>query len=295
MSQQPDTLDSACRWLAARLSDAGIADARRDARLLVAHALGLEPQRLLIDGDRLLGSADLVALEAVAARRCAREPVSRIIGSRGFWTLDLTLTPDTLDPRPDTETLVEAVLAARPDRQAPLRMLDFGTGSGCILLALLSEYPAAQGLGIDIAPGAVAAAEANARRNGLDQRARFQCGNWAEGLSGPFDVIVSNPPYITDAEMAGLEPEVTRYDPPRALVSGPSGLEDYQRLIPALPALLAPGGLVALEVGHTQAQAVSALLVASGFDAPWTRQDLGGIARCVVAESHHPEKNDKKA
>lgn len=287
MSQIPAMLGAACAWVASQLQAAGVPDARRDARLLTAHALGIAPQRVLIDTEQPVTLDQQSALAAITERRCQREPVSRILGSRGFWTLDLTLTPDTLDPRPDTETLVEAVLAARPDQQAALRMVDFGTGSGCILLALLSEYPAAVGVGVDIAPGAVAAASANAERNGLADRASFQCGNWAEGLAEQgraFDVIVSNPPYIATHEMAALDPEVTRYDPLRALVSGPSGLEDYQRLIPQLSAVLAPGGLVALEVGFTQADSVAELLRSQGFSEVWTRADLGGVARCVMAQ-----------
>lgn len=284
----PATIGAACAWMAAALQAAGVPDARRDARLLVAHGLGISSQRVLMDSDRALTQTEQSTLAAICTRRCQREPVSRIVGSRGFWTLDFALTPDTLDPRPDTETLIEAVLAARPDQQAALRMVDFGTGSGCILLALLSEYPAATGLGRDIAPGAVAAAAANAERNGLSNRAIFECGNWAEGLperGARFDVIVSNPPYIAEHEIKDLDPEVTRYDPMRALVSGPSGLEDYQRLIPQLAGILAPGGLVAFEVGFTQADSVAELLLNQGFSEVWTRSDLGGVVRCVMAQN----------
>jgi release factor glutamine methyltransferase len=263
--------------MAETLAAAGVEDARRDARLLTAHALGLPAQAVLVDGGRVLDTAQWQAVQDIAARRARREPVSRILGSRGFWTLELGLNADTLDPRPDTETLIDAALALIPDRQAPLRVVDFGTGSGCILLSLLAEFPHAQGLGVDIAPQAVEMARQNASTNGLAARAQFTVGHWAQGLSGPFDLIVSNPPYIAEAEMATLEPEVTAYDPLRALVSGPSGLECYQ-------AFAAPGAWVLLEVGHTQAQQVGELLVGQGFVLFPPRADLGGLLRCVIAQ-----------
>jgi release factor glutamine methyltransferase len=270
--------------MAETLAAAGVEDAHRDARLLTAHALGLPAQAVLVDGGRVLDTAQWQAVQDIAARRARREPVSRILGSRGFWTLELGLNADTLDPRPDTETLIDAALALIPDRQAPLRVVDFGTGSGCILLSLLAEFPHAQGLGVDIAPQAVEMARQNASTNGLAARAQFTVGHWAQGLSGPFDLIVSNPPYIAEAEMATLEPEVTAYDPLRALVSGPSGLECYQALIPQLPAIAAPGAWVLLEVGHTQAQQVGELLVGQGFVLFPPRADLGGLLRCVIAQ-----------
>ncbi len=278
------TLEQAAAWMADSLFRGGIDGGRRDARLLTAHALGLRPHDILMDGQRPLTAADWQAVQAIATRRLNREPVSRIIGQRGFWTLDLGLNADTLDPRPDTETLIDAVLELCPDHDAPLRMVDFGTGSGCILLALLSEYPQAQGLGIDIAPGAIAMAKDNACRNALNARAHFQRGNWAAGLSGPFDLIVSNPPYIAETEIPALEPEVTAHDPMRALVSGVSGYECYEALIPQLAALAAPGAWVVLEVGHTQAQKVGELLEQQGFSLRPPRADLGGILRCVIGQ-----------
>lgn len=280
-----ETLDGAVHWAAQQMAQAGLPDGRREARLLVAQALKIPQQTILMDGGRALDDAQADAVAAMVLRRCQREPLSRIVGERGFWTLDLGLNADTLDPRPDTETLVEAVIELCPDRQAPLRLVDFGTGTGCILLALLSEYPNARGLGVDLAPGAVDMAQQNAQRNGLAERASFQQGDWAAGLTGPFDVIVSNPPYIATHEMAALEPEVTQYDPQRALVSGDSGYECYETLIPQLPAILAPGGVIALEVGHTQAVKVGELLQNAGFAQITVRPDLAGIARCVIAHA----------
>lgn len=277
------TAGAAVRRLTGRFTDAGIDTPGLDARLLVAHVLGIRPQDILMNPDAPLTAAQDGTLETLAARREAREPIGRILGRRGFWSLDLRLGPDTLEPRPDTETVVEAVLDAVPDLAAPLRILDLGTGTGCILLALLAEYPTARGLGIDIAPGAVDIATANAADAGMDGRATFRLGNWGEGLDGTFDVIVSNPPYIPAAEIAALDPEVRSHDPVRALDGGTDGLDAYRLLAPLVARHLAPGGVAVFEVGAGQAPAVAAMLSDSGLDAVWNRTDLGGVERCVCA------------
>lgn len=264
-----------------RLTAAGVDTPALDARLLLEHALGLDRSGLLARADDTVAAADAARAIALIERRAGREPVSRIIGERGFWTLDLTLAPDTLDPRPDTETVVEAVLNSLPDRNAPVRILDLGTGSGCILLALLAELPAARGLGIDISPGAVAAATANAARNGLSDRARFQTGHWGCGLTERFDRVVSNPPYIPSATIAGLEPEVRLHDPLRALDGGGDGLDAYRVLAAQVPDLLVPGGLAAFEVGAGQDADVAALMTAAGMELDGIHRDLGGVSRCV--------------
>lgn len=287
----PVTAGEAVEDLACRFAAAGIDSPRLDARLLVAHILGIRPQDILLRSGIALTAEQAAALEALARRREAREPVSRILGRRGFWTLDLAVGPDTLDPRPDTETVVEAVLEAMPDRGAPLRILDLGTGTGCILLALLAEYPRASGVGVDIAAGAVTTAAANAAAAGLANRAGFVVGDWEEssagrdvcGLDGLFDVVVSNPPYIPDGDIAGLEPEVRRHDPWRALAGGADGLEAYRRLAPLAASRVSPGGMVAFEVGIGQAAEVAALLSEAGFAMVWNRADLGGVERCVYA------------
>lgn len=284
----PATAGQAVEALARRFSAAGIDSSRLDARLLVAHILGIRPQDILLRSDTALTAGQAEALEHLARRREAREPVSRILGRRGFWSLDLAVGPDTLDPRPDTETVVEAVLEAMPERDAPLRILDLGTGTGCILLALLAEYPQATGVGLDIAPGAVATATANAAAAGLGDRARFVLGDWNDGLDacgldGLFDVVVSNPPYIPDGDIAGLEPEVRQHDPWRALAGGADGLEAYRRLAPLVASRVSPGGTVAFEVGIGQAAEVSASLERAGFASVWNRADLGGVERCVCA------------
>jgi release factor glutamine methyltransferase len=252
--------------------------ARLDAELLMAHALGLSRP------DMLLRQRDLdapAAFEALVARRLAGEPVAHIVGTRDFWTISLRVTPDVLIPRPDSETLIEAAIDHFRDR-APATILDLGTGSGALLLAALDQWPAAAGLGIDALPAALAVAQDNARRLGLAGRATFRLGDWADGVSGPFDLLLVNPPYIgLDEPLAG---DVLR-DPPSALYAGTDGLADYRRIAPALPRLIAKGGLAAVEIGHRQRDSVSALLKAQGL-CVGVRQDLGGRDRCLAVT--HP-------
>lgn len=259
---------------------AGFPSARLDARILVGRVLNLAPSLLFARGDMELGAEDVEILRRFAQRHLAHEPVSRILGEREFYGLPFRVTPDTLDPRPDTETLVDAVLALRGSRPGP-RILDLGTGTGCIPLAILHIWPEATATGIDINPGAVAVAEENAERLGLGARARFQVGNWADGLQGPFDIVVSNPPYITMADYAGLAPEVRLYDPAEALVAGDDGLQAYRALLASIPALLAPDGQVFLEIGLGQGDAVAALGVAASLRLLGRRRDLAGIERCL--------------
>lgn len=280
------TLGEAVAAAAGRLAGAGIEDARRDARLLICRLLGAGPELLLARPERALSPEEAARIEAAVARRVAREPVSRILGEREFWSLPFGLNAATLDPRPDSETLVAAVLAALPDRAAPLTLLDLGTGSGCLLLALLSELPNATGCGIDISAAAVEQAAANAARLGLAGRARFLCHSWAGGLAiaaAGWDVVVSNPPYIASGEIAGLDPEVAAYDPPAALDGGADGLAAYRALIPAAAEVLRPGGLVALEIGRRQAAAVEALLGEAGLAVLERARDLAGVERCLLA------------
>lgn len=268
---------------AARFAAAGIDSARLDARLLAAEALGMDPMRLLTHSDLEMSPDQASRFEAMAMRRAAREPVSHILGRRGFWTLTLKVTADTLDPRPDTETLVQAVLDHLGGDRPGLTILDFGTGTGAILLALLSELPHATGVAVDRSAAALAVARDNARSLGLEGRIRFVLGDWGSGLAGSFDAIVSNPPYIPDGEIAGLEPEVALHEPVSALAGGADGLECYRRLAVDMARLLAPGGLAALEVGAGQAADVAALLQEAGLCIREIRSDLGGIERCVVA------------
>ncbi len=268
---------------ARRLAEAGIEQPRREARLLLAAAAGIEAATILAWPERATAQAGIDRFEAYLARRASYEPLSRILGRREFWSLDLLVTPAVLDPRPDTETLVEAVLASVADRRAPLRILDFGTGSGCILLALLQELPGAEGFGIDRSPDAAGVARRNAERLGLADRARFLVSDWDRGITGLYDVVVSNPPYIPSDDIADLSPSVARYDPRVALDGGPDGLRPYRVLAPAALGLLKPGGITAFECGAGQAQMIGDLIVAAGFTPPSYRQDLAGITRVIVA------------
>lgn len=283
----------ALRAGAERLAAAGVAEPRLDARLLAAEALGLTPQEIFSRPGRGLTPAEAGRLDALLARRAAREPVSRILGRRGFWTLELALGPDTLDPRPDSETVIEAALAELPDRCAPLNLLDFGTGSGCLLLALLSELPNARGLGVDKSAGALDMARANAAVAGLAERANFIRGDWGRGIDGSFDVIVSNPPYISNQAIAGLAPEVALYDPHLALAGGDDGLECYRALAPDIARLLCPGGIAVVEVGQDQAPAVADVLGAAGLYIGGVRSDLAGMDRCVVAARGRRSMDEK--
>lgn len=266
--------------LAARFAEVDPDTARIDARLLVAHALGVEPSALFARSTAAVPAEALAAIETLAARRLAHEPVSRILGRREFWGLDFLITPDTLDPRPDTETLVAAALQSK-ERSKGSRILDLGTGSGCVLLAILKDWPEATGLGVDISAGAVAAARENARRLGLAERAKFQVGDWCAGLDERFDLIVSNPPYIADSEIAELSPTVSLYDPRAALEGGLDGLAAYRALIPLARRHLGEKGALFLEIGAGQEKAVAELLIRAGFRPPETYRDISARVRCL--------------
>lgn len=277
----PVTLSRALADATARLAEAGLESPRREALALAGALLGIARENMVAEPDQVLAADALRRFDDGVCRRATREPFARIIGSREFWSLDFALTPDTLVPRPETETLVEAVLDAVADRAAPITLLDLGTGSGCILLALLSELPNARGIGIDRAEGAVAAAHANAVRLGLDARATFRTGDWGRGCVGPFDIIVSNPPYIAETARDTLERDVRDFDPPLALFAGADGLDAFRAIMPQLSGLLAWGGLVAFECGAGQAEKLAEMLVFSGLDGVVARADLAGHARVV--------------
>lgn len=268
-----------------RFAQAGDANATPDldARLLVGHVLGLDQTGLVIRADRPVGPEAVAAAMALATRRAAGEPVARITGTKGFWSFELELAPETLVPRPDTETVVEAALAwAKRGGRAgeALSILDLGTGSGAILLALLSELPEAIGTGVDIAEGAVRTARRNAARLGLGSRARFAVGDWSAPLRGRFDLVVSNPPYIPRAEMPELPLEVRRFDPDIALDGGPDGLAAYRVILANLESLLAPAGAAFVEAGAGQAVEIGRLSQALGFRSRF-HKDLAEIDRVV--------------
>jgi release factor glutamine methyltransferase len=275
------TRRGALKEAVALMKAAGLDTPVLDARLIVQHALGISWDTLYLKDDQPLNVAERVLLELDLGRRARHEPVSRIVGRRHFWTLELAVSPDTLDPRADTESLIEAVVTAIPERTRPLRILDLGTGTGAILLALLAEYPNAVGLGVDQSPGAIGVAQTNAESHKFSARASFAVGNWAESLSGLYDLILSNPPYIASGDLLGLPPEVREHDPVLALDGGVDGLDAYRALIPAIPRLLAPDGLAVLEVGIGQADSVCAIGVASGLNLVGRRSDLGGVERAL--------------
>jgi release factor glutamine methyltransferase len=267
----------------ARLTGGGIAEPRREARLVLALALGVEPATVLGWPERVVPPALAATAEALVVRRAAGEPVSRLRGKREFWSLDFALSSDTLDPRPDSETLIAAALADIADRDAKLRVVDFGTGTGCLLLALLSELPQAAGIGIDIAPGAVTMARRNAASLGLAQRADFRVGSWDTEIGESADVILSNPPYIPSSEIGRLPPEVRAFDPRAALDGGSDGLSAYRALGAAIRGLLAPAGRAYIEIGAGQGLQVARILCESGLRVAAVSRDLAGIERCVIA------------
>ncbi len=265
-----------------QLAQAGIEGPAREARLLLQAASHLSIAAQVADPELIVDSGAAQRFQALVSRRAAREPMAQILGRREFWSLDFRVTRDTLDPRPDSETLVQVALSLLADRKAALRVLDFGTGTGCLLLAILHELPNSTGLGIDKSPAAIAVAVENARALGLDRRAAFQLGDWDAGLAPGFDLIVANPPYIPSDEIATLQPEVAHFEPHLALDGGPDGLAAYRRLLPAAAGLLVAGGLAAFEVGQHQADSVARLGVAAGLRHVATECDLGAVPRVVA-------------
>jgi release factor glutamine methyltransferase len=267
---------------AQRLGAAGIDGALREARLLLEAASQVPSATQIAFPERAVDSTEAERFGALVARRAKREPMAHILGRREFWSLAFKVTADTLDPRPDSETVVQALLDHTPDRSAPLRVLDFGTGTGCLLLALLHELPNATGLGIDISAAALAVARANAEALGLAARASFRESNWDDGIAPAFDIVLSNPPYIPVGEIAALQPEVAAFEPHLALDGGPDGLDHYRRLAPAAERLLETGGLAAFEVGLGQSDSVAGIGRAARLRHIATAGDLGGVPRCVL-------------
>ncbi len=272
----------ALKELRQTLAQAGFETAALDARLLLLTALDISATNLVIHPDMPLTPEQEQTLAEFTRRRLAHEPVARIVGEREFWGLPFRLSPDTLVPRPDTETVVATVLEMLPDRQAPLRIVDFGTGSGCILVALLHELPQATGLGIDLSEGALRTARENARANGVGERSRFAASRWAAALSGSFDLIVSNPPYIASSVIPTLDEEVRGHDPLLALDGGQDGLEPYRILLGEARRLLVPGGLLAVEIGYDQEEALRSLAAEKGLEILNVAHDLSGHPRCVA-------------
>ena len=261
----------------------GIENPAREARLSLCAASGVSPVALIVDPRQPLGLAASKVRE-VAARRAAGEPLSRIVGRREFWGLSLAITPHVLDPRPDTETVVEAALSILSGRRdAPLRILDLGVGSGAILCALLVEFGAARGVGVDISVEAANLAQANLKACGLSPRSEIQVRDWTRNLDGPFDLIVSNPPYIPTADLPGLPREVRDFDPSVALDGGSDGLAAYRRILPEARRLLAAGGRLLVELGAGQAVQVAGIAKRCGFSHVAFHRDLAGLDRVLSA------------
>ena len=285
LADAPATLGDALAAARSRLAAAGVPDAATDARVLAQRAFSADRAYLLTHATVAAASRDWAALQAMVDRRIEGEPVSRILGYREFWSLRLRITPDTLDPRPDTETIVGVVLDRVARRDQPLTLVDLGTGTACILLALLSELPLARGIGIDRSSGAVAVAGENAATLGLSNRCGLVLGDWATAIRpSSVDVVVSNPPYIPSQTIDGLQPEVARYDPREALDGGADGLSAYRDLAPQIADILRPGGLAVFEVGAGQADPVCRLMKQVGFNNLRRTLDFSGTQRCVSGQ-----------
>ncbi|WP_028467047.1 peptide chain release factor N(5)-glutamine methyltransferase [Nisaea denitrificans] len=276
-----ETIGALLQAATQRLTAEGNDSPRLDARLLLAHALGVEG-RLHGREDDSVTAEERTFFGAFLARRIGGEPVSRILGSREFWSLEFDLSPATLDPRPDSETLIDALLELHPDRDRAYRILDLGTGTGCLLLAALSEFPNAEGVGVDIDADCVQVARQNAEKLSLSSRARMIRSRWADNVNGPFDIVLSNPPYIPTPDIASLQSEVKIHDPMQALDGGPDGLTAYRNIAECLPSLLGEDGLAALEFGEGQGPAISRIVEASGLIVEGFRNDLAGIERCIL-------------
>lgn len=283
--EAPLTRAQAIAEVAAFLANSGVGEAREDARSLLLAAAELTRLELAMAPQAPLPEDAARRLSHYAARRAAREPVSRILGERGFWTLDLAVHPNVLDPRPDTETLIEMALSLIGERrEEPLTILDLGAGSGAICCALLSELPAARAVAVDLSPDACTASAENLARCGLAKRASVVRGYWADSINGRFDLVVSNPPYVCAGDIPELDPEVRLYDPALALDGGADGLDAFRAIAQALPRLLADDGFVLFEVGAGQAVNVASLLGAQGFAIARIGRDMGGHERVVAAQ-----------
>jgi release factor glutamine methyltransferase len=275
------TLGEAVGEAARRLRDADIATDRLDARMLVGHVVGIAPGTLLGRDDYRLSEVELDLIGELVARRTGREPISRILGEREFWSLMFKIDSEVLIPRPESEILVEAALEYGTCRDGPLRILDLGTGSGCLLLALLTELPNADGVGIDVSNRALDVARANAQSIGLGQRAQFLDGDWCDGVSGNFNIVVCNPPYIPEEAIDALDPEVAAFEPRLALSGGKDGLAAYRRVAPELTKVLVGDGMAFFEIGAGAVVDVAAVFQSAGLHIVDIRSDLADIPRCV--------------
>lgn len=271
-------LDEAAR----RLRESGYESPRREARLLLAGVLELPSGKLLAYPEQEVAPCSESDFGVALERRLQGEPLSRILGRREFWSLEFEITPAVLDPRADSETLIQGLLARITEREVALSVLDLGTGSGCLLLSLLHELPQARGVGTDRSEEALHVARRNATRLGLDARCRFLCADWGSALQGPFDIVLCNPPYVSELERADLPVEVAMHDPAAALFAGPDGLAAYRTLAEQLPGLVGENGMAAVEIGATQAEAVLRLFRQTGAGSVEVLHDLADRPRCLL-------------
>ena len=276
------TVGAALEAAIARLSAVGVDNPRMDARLLLCHSACLELANIIVDPNVVLADECFWKFEMLVKRREKREPVSHLIGEREFWSLPFIVTADVLDPRPASETLIEAALDHVRDRSEPVSVLDLGTGSGCLLIAVLSELPGARGVGVDTSEAALVIARQNAEKNLMDDCTTFVSSSWGRSVSGSFDLILSNPPYISESERDDLEPEVAMYEPASALFAGKDGLSAYREVAPDILRLLNPDGVAAIECGRDQMTTVIEIFDDAGLRHVETRCDLDGIERSGV-------------
>ena len=279
-----NTLGSAFEQAFQMLKEAGVGEARLDARLLVAHATENETATIFGFPERPIENQQVLLLEASLQRRIAREPMAYILKTREFWSLPFIVSSDTLVPRPDSETLIEAVLEHIPETRRNLSILDLGTGSGCLLLSLLSKFSNAIGIGVDASEAALDIAKQNAAALGLEERATFVVSDWTEKVEDQFDIVIANPPYIPSSDIPNLEADVAQYEPLSALDGGANGLESYRKILRQLPKVLMDDASIFLESGAGQASAVSEMVREIGFQHIETKKDLAGIERCVIGK-----------
>ena len=274
-------------WAKEKLLGVQIESPILDARLLLGFALGTPQERFYGSEDKFLTKSQIDNYAKLIERRCKREPVSRIIGTRGFWNLTLRINSSSLDPRPDSEVLMEAIHRSLPDKAVNLKFIDFGTGTGCLLLSALNEFPNSSGVGVYISRECIKLAKENAALNGLSQRARFIESDWGREVTDKFDIIIANPPYIQSDTISTLDPEVKNFDPHIALDGGQDGLSCYKKLAPQFVGILKKGGLIFLEIGYNQSESVSNIMEHSGLKCLHINQDLGHRDRCLVLAHRH--------
>lgn len=282
----PRSLANALAEAMEKLESQGISSARLDATLLLSHVTGMSRADLFLKGMRDITSHEEQQLGELLQRRLNHEPLAYILSHKEFWSLDFLVTRDTLIPRPDSETLIEASLE-RMERAAHVNILDIGTGTGCLLISLLTELPRASGVGLDCSKQALKVAQENARRHGVDERSQFLESHWCDAIDRTFDLIISNPPYIAETDKSALMPDVVQFEPHSALFAGTDGLDAYRELAPQMKHVLAPGGLIVWEVGQGQAKEVGQLLAEQGLWVEQPKNDLAGIPRAVIARKHH--------